>query len=125
MPTFKKEERLSSKKAIEQLFAQGNSFQCHPFRIIWKKDHFQTPFPARTAFSVPKKHFKKAVHRNLLKRRMREAFRKNKHLLYNDLQKHNIQITAMFVCVSNQLADYSETEQKIILSLQRLTNETK
>ncbi len=73
--TFKKSERLSSKKDIQELFNNGSSFYLYPFKVI--------TLPADTSklhqvlFSVPKRLFKRAVDRNLLKRRMREAYRLN------------------------------------------------
>ena len=83
--TFSKSERLSSKKAIEALFKNGKSFYCSPFLIVWAYSNSDIPYPAQVAFSVPKKVFKSAVTRNLIKRRTREAYRKNKAILYDFL----------------------------------------
>ena len=80
--TFKREERLKSEKIIGALFRLGASVGAYPLRAVWLPLKFDNgPFPVQVSISVPKKAFKKAVDRNKLKRRMREAYRKNKELL--------------------------------------------
>ena len=69
-----------------------------------------------------KKKFKNATERNLLKRRMREAYRKNKHLLYQTLGKDK-QLAIMVIYIANEVVNYEQIEHKIILSLQRLVKE--
>jgi ribonuclease P protein component len=87
--TFQKSERLCSYKTLTSLFEEGNMFYTRLFRIAWKFDPPSGLFPARVAFSVSKKNFRLAVTRNLLKRRMREAYRKNKETLYKFLNGEN------------------------------------
>ncbi|MBC3539151.1 ribonuclease P protein component [Rufibacter sediminis] len=79
---FPKEERLRSKKLIEQLFREGSSFNSYPLRFVAL--HLPGPaaeFPVQVLVSVSKRNFKKAVDRNRLKRQMREAYRLHKHVL--------------------------------------------
>src|SRR5271170_3084196 len=86
MHTFKKEERLCNKKLIDGLFHSGSSFLCYPFKVSWLVVEEPRIYPAQIVFSVSKKRFKRAVDRNLIKRRMREAYRLNKQdCLYNVL----------------------------------------
>ncbi len=70
----------------------------------------------RMGFSVPKRRFKKAVDRNLLKRRMREAYRRHAHLLPNDGPK----LDMMLVYQKADILEYKDIEEIIILILERL-----
>ena len=78
MSSFKKEERLCNIKLIEKLYHTGSSFLVYPFRIIWLSSETNSEFPVQVLISVPKKKFKRAVDRNLLKRRIREIYRLHK-----------------------------------------------
>jgi ribonuclease P protein component len=76
--TFRKVERLSRKKWIQELFDKGSSFNFYPYRILYM-EHPEPPASLnQVMFSVSKRLFKKAVDRNTVKRRMREAYRLNK-----------------------------------------------
>jgi ribonuclease P protein component len=76
--TFKKEERLNKEKWIRELFEKGSSFQFHPFRVIYLP-HPDTVYPFhQVLISVSTRNFKRAVDRNTIKRRVREAYRLNK-----------------------------------------------
>ena len=83
--TLSKEERLSWKRYIDPLFAKGQSFVAFPLRVIYLP--LEEEMPARASFlvSVPKKKFKRAVKRNLIKRQVREAYRTSKHQLLADI----------------------------------------
>ena len=109
--TFKKIERLCSKKAIDDLFINGKSKTQFPFKLVYKISNFDSPFPARAMFVVPKKKYKQANKRNDIKRRMREVYRLNKHTLYQSLQTQKIDL--MFICLSNEELDYSVIEKSI------------
>ena len=76
--TFAKAERLHSKKIIQELFTKGSSFYLHPFKIILLLNPDPTASNHQVLISVSKRFFKKAVDRNLLKRRIREAYRQEK-----------------------------------------------
>ncbi len=77
--TLSKNEKLKSKKAIEKLFTEGESFVQYPIRVVFIKN--ESISINQVAFSVSKKNFKLAVDRNKIKRLMREAYRLNKHNL--------------------------------------------
>ena len=74
-----KTERLCGKTAVVGLFEHGKSLSagCLRCKYMTRADEG----PSRIVVSVPKRHFKRAVKRNLLKRRLREAYRHQKDLL--------------------------------------------
>jgi ribonuclease P protein component len=111
--TFDKTERLCSKKAIEELFENGKSFYCYPFLVVWSYSNSEIPFPAQVAFSVPKKGFKLAVSRNLIKRRTREAYRKNKTVLYDFLSSANKKIVFTMIFREKSIPGYQVFEKSV------------
>jgi ribonuclease P protein component len=87
--TFKKEEKLKHKKLIAQLFKQGHAITVFPFRLIYLNQDFIGNTPIKIGFTVAKRNIKLAIKRNTIKRRMREAYRLNKHnLLASNPKKH-------------------------------------
>lgn len=77
--TLPKKERLCGKTGISMLLAKGKHGNVPGMRYICLKGTGQEE--NRIMVSVPKKLFKRAVKRNLLKRRIRESYRKQKHNL--------------------------------------------
>ena len=121
--TFTRSERLCSKKDIAELFERGNSFYSFPFQIVWLESSADMTFPARIAVSVSKKLFKRSVKRNLIKRRIKEVYRKKKHTLYSYLEKENLRINFMIIFKGETITDYAETEKSLIKTLEKLITE--
>ena len=118
--SFNKQEKLCKRTLINNLFETGKSFVQYPIKVVWLYNEEVLPYPAQAGFAVSKRLFKNAVDRNLIKRRMRETYRQNKHILYNSLNQNNKNLIAMFIYIGKDIVAYKDSELKIVLSLQEL-----
>ncbi len=118
-----KAERLCSRKQIAGLMEKGSVLFHFPFKIFFI---LQSAIPKETycqiAVNVPKRNFKRAVKRNLLKRRIREAFRQNKSGFYTTLQQKNKQVVIFFHYVSPEILSYEHIETNMQNALAKLAS---
>ncbi len=119
MQKFTKAERLSSKKEITALFNEGKSFAISHIRVVYRFLPKQEERPNAILVSVPKKYFKHAVDRNLLKRRIREAYRLNKGLL----QSMPARVEFMLLYQKRRIATFAEIEEIVKKALERILSE--
>ncbi|NQZ43282.1 MAG: ribonuclease P protein component [Flavobacteriaceae bacterium] len=84
--TFKTNERLKSKVLFEKLFNEGASITVFPIKLHYLKTDAFSEVPIKVAVSAPKRRFRKAVDRNRIKRLLREAYRLNKPLIFNNIE---------------------------------------
>ena len=114
--SFPKKERLCGKTAISKLLAQGRHASVPGMRILYMtetgNDH------ARLLISVPKKIFKRAVKRNLYKRRIRESWRRQKHML--DVAKG---VDILIIYSSKELLSYEEIYSGIGLIIEKINRQ--
>lgn len=113
--TFPKSERLTGKKNIEELFNHGSSFYIHPIVLKYQLD--ENNLHHRVLFAVSKKSIKKAVERNLIKRRLKEAYRLNKYSLS---ARNNSFYNLAFIYTDLNILPYQEIENKLYELLKRL-----
>jgi ribonuclease P protein component len=118
--TLHKEERLCSRTIIEELFTSGESFLSYPFKVVFTKTDDSSLSPVQAAFTASKRTFKRAVKRNLLKRRMREAYRLNKELLYAQIRQKDLHLAIMFVFIGKDMVEYPMIEKAMILAFKKL-----
>lgn len=90
-----------------------------PIRIVYNLEA-EGPHPVSMAVSVPKRLFKRAVDRNLLKRRIREVYRMNKHGLYSYLQQEGIKMNLVIQYKDREIRDYQYIEQGIVKAFEKL-----
>ena len=112
--SFKKEERLAKEKHIQELFEKGSSFHLYPFRIL-RLAHPETNFPGnQILISVSKRSFKRAVDRNLIKRRIREAYRLQKD------QINEYSLLLAFLYIAKKIETFQEIKDKLFLVLEKI-----
>ncbi len=116
--SLKKHEILRSKKQIKELFQNGSSFFIYPFKVY--HIHDGSAEGPMVLFSVPKKNLKRAVDRNLVRRRMREVYRLNKSLL-NTGDDSPFSLSLTFIYVSEKVLSYSDIDFKLKQVLIRLS----
>jgi ribonuclease P protein component len=119
--SFTKRERLKSRKSIQLLFEEGRSIHKYPIKLVYSV-MAEDPNYATTqfAFSVPKRLFKRAVDRNLLKRRMREVYRLNKQDLQEKLNNRKLRIEAILVYNSYEALDFKSIQSAFLYLIQKL-----
>lgn len=123
MYTFRKEERLCSRKHLDLLFKSGSSFLLYPFRVSYLFIDQPADVPAQVVINVPKKRYKRAVDRNLLKRRIREAYRLNKqNQLYLPLPANKGLLLFSIQFVGKDKYAFPFIEKKLIATFKRFQN---
>ncbi len=118
---FKKNERLKSSKRIAALFKQGQSLAQHPLRVVWMPT---APRPQDAAVqmtvSVSKKKFPRAVHRNRLRRQVRECWRLHKHLVLEAATSKPQGLALMWIYTGSEPLPYPEIEAAMKQLIRRM-----
>jgi ribonuclease P protein component len=129
--TLNKQERIKSRKAIEQLFSEGKRFTVNPFRVFYllqdtgKESTVEENPKSRIAnlqfgVGVSTKNFKKAVDRNRIKRLTREAWRLQKNTVGEILQAKQKSLHVFLVYTGKELPVYADVFAKVTVILKKL-----
>ena len=111
---FPKREHLKSKSAIDNLYANGSSVTAFPLRAVFLSSKAEPDAPtAAILISVAKRRFRHAVDRNLMKRRIREAYRQNKHPFIEELQKSDKQMAVAILYIDNRHSSTQFLQRKM------------
>jgi ribonuclease P protein component len=116
LPTFKKNEKLKGYLSFEKVFKEGKQFFCHPlsaFYLVLPKD--SNTFN-EIGVAVSKKKFKRAVDRNLLKRRIRAAYQQHKM----DNGTHKVQV--IFLYQTAQILPFKQIEHAVVKIVKQLNH---
>lgn len=123
--TFRKHERLTLKREIDELFTPGSkSFAAYPIRAVCRLAAFNAS-GVKVLMSVSKRHFHHAVDRNRAKRQMREAYRTNKSIITGAVNSLNAagerrSLNVAFIWLSDEPQDSALVERKIKNLLHRM-----
>ncbi len=118
---FKKEERLCSKIILDKIFSEGKSLFSFPFKVVYLPIALPENTPIQVVFSVPKRTFKNAVSRNLLRRRMREAYRLNRSMFYQHLSSTSQTVAMVVIYADKTVQEYAVIEKGMIKLLEKLS----
>ena len=115
--SFPRSERLSKEIWIRELFERGSSFYFHPFKVLYLPHPDSGSTTTQVLFSVPKRQFKRAVDRNTIKRRLREAYRLNKSGLH-DPEKWLI----AYIYTAKTILPSETFQQKVLGTIQKISS---
>lgn len=118
-PTLRKHERLNGRLRIQELVTKGRSVQEAPIKLVGRIMELPTSARAQVGFAIPKRYMKRAVQRNRMRRLMREAYRENKAVYTERLQKAGKQCAWLFVYQGGEPLTLDETRHRLIRILDR------
>ncbi len=107
---FPKKEKLKSKKLIDKLFSEGKNISVYPIKLIYLKTELPSEVAVQASVSVSKKNFKSAVKRNRIKRLLRESYRLNKALIFNN---SNDTFAFLFLYLGKQMPDFQTIDDNV------------
>ena len=117
--TLNKKDKLKSKKLIEVLFTEGQSVTVYPLRLVYINASFDDAVLVKAGVSVSKRHFKKAVDRNRIKRLLRESYRLNKPDYFN---KITTSYALMILYIGKDKPMFPEIETKMNQLFEKFSN---
>ena len=107
---YPKTEKLKSRKLIDRLFAEGEAVTKYPIKLIYLKTELPEDVSIQAGVAVPKKSFKGAVKRNRIKRLLREAYRLNKHLVFNNSESS---FAFLFLYLGKEMPNFVDIERNL------------
>ncbi len=119
--SYSKEEKLKSRKLLEQLFATGKSFNTFPVKVLYLEVEEPLDFPIKIGVGCSSRNFKKATDRNRIKRLLRENYRLNKALLHTAIAATNKQIAVFFLYIDKTMPEQEILQTKMPIVVEKLS----
>lgn len=124
MYTFRKNERLCSRKLIDDLYRSGKRFTVFPLTVQWKVCSAEANEPpAQVLVIAPKRKLKHAVDRNHMKRLIRESYRQRKHTLYETLEAKGKRLIFAIAYSHHELFSYASIDKKMERIIDKLNSQ--
>jgi ribonuclease P protein component len=123
--SYNKKEKLKSRKLIEELFAKGRPLSAFPLKVFFVLLPSTAEQTVQAGVGVSARHFKKAVHRNRIKRLLREGYRLNKETLHTVANEQHKKLAVFFLYTGKELPDFTLINEKMRAALTKLTDELK
>jgi len=131
--TYKKKDKLKSRKQTQYLFSKGQSIQVFPIKLIYTIEQtepddsnamIQSDGIVQAGVGAPSRTFRKAVQRNRVKRLLREAYRLEKPNFINQLNLANKRLNLFFLYIDAQVLVQAEIQSKLREALAILIKKT-
>ena len=120
---FPKKQKLCSETIIKEMFYSGKSFTTSCIRLVWKQDDNEGKVTLKSIIVVPKKKIRLAAKRNIIRRRMSEAYRLHKIELENVLKDKKLKLSIAIIYQNGKILSFVSVEDEIKLILERLSKE--
>ena len=117
--TYPKKEKLKSKKLIDRLFSEGKSVSSYPIKLIYLKTELPEGVKIQTGVTVSKRRIKSAVDRNRVKRLLRESYRLNKQLVFNNTKGT---FAFLFLYLGREIPPYHTVEEHLVHVMKKFLN---
>ncbi|MEP6747800.1 MAG: ribonuclease P protein component [Bacteroidota bacterium] len=121
--TLGKDERLKSRKLIEEIFSKGQRISIFPYRVFYLFQKNETKIVTsklQCGVGAGTRSFKKAVDRNRIKRLTREAYRLQKNELQTKMNEHTQSLLLFFIYTGKELPEFAVVKEKMAIILQKL-----
>ena len=118
--SYSKKEKLKSRKLLDQLFTKGRSFSVFPIKVFYMPITEATDKPIKAGVGVSARNFNKAVHRNRIKRLLRECYRLHKSILSVTNEGNNKSFAIFFLYIGKEMPDFILLNEKMPIALLKL-----
>lgn len=118
---FPKSEKLCSDKLIDRLFTEGNrEIGSFPVRLVYLQVSTEEISGINILVSVSKRHFKRAVKRNRVKRQLREYYRLNNQKLKSKLAANNQGLLLALIYTDGKLWSTEKLNKRLDSAFEKL-----